>query len=63
MKLFYRESRQSVRGRTEIFDFCDERWTPSTEPASGRCPQATDERLRLSNHLTPEQFTSCSNRH
>jgi glyoxylase-like metal-dependent hydrolase (beta-lactamase superfamily II) len=31
----YRESRQSVRGRTEIEEFRDDRWTPSTEPASG----------------------------
>ncbi len=49
----YRNSRQSVRGRTEIEDFRDDRWTPSTEPASGRCPRAVDERFRLSNHSTP----------
>jgi hypothetical protein len=47
----YRETGRVPRGRTEIEDFRDERWTPSTEPASGRCPRAADERLGLStNH-------------
>ena len=54
LERLYRNSRQSVRGRTEIEEFRYKRWTPSTEPASGRCPRAADERLRLSNHLTPE---------
>ena len=39
--------RESVHcGRSKLFDFRDERWTPSTEPASGRCPRATDENSR-----------------
>ena len=32
--------------------FRDERWTPSTESASGRCPRAADQRRGLSNHFS-----------
>ena len=42
----YGESRQRVRGRTEIVEFRDERWTVSNELASGRCPRAADENSR-----------------
>ena len=49
----YRRSRRLPRGRSEIGEFRDERWTPSTKPASVRCPRAADERRSLSNHLTP----------
>jgi hypothetical protein len=49
------------RGRSEDALFRDERWTPSTEPASERCPRAADERRSLSNHVTPRQLTLGSN--
>ncbi len=57
LRVVLQRNMPSVSGRTEIEDFRDERWTPSNEPASGRCPRAADERFRLSNHLTPRYFT------
>jgi len=45
----YTEAGRVPRGRTEIFDFRDERWTPSNEPASGR---AREQMTRISDSRT-----------